>query len=388
MSAMSQKAKSFCLWKVLLFCVLFACVFLGVQYVLMGKYQPEDCWPERYADYAAEPANTVDVLFVGSSQSYWGVSPMALWHEAGITSVNMSGVMHQHNMVYEQLRALLALNTPPKCAVFNISSLVQMYTVNDEKLRPVWEQFISTLPTWDQKQSAYHTMCAEATGKLDKLSFFLPLLRYHSRWSELTADDFRVPADYRKSYRPFLKGQMPMMEGINITEFVDAAKELEGYNGLLPQSMEGWKRVFALCRENGIIPVALIMPRFDSFFKGAPLEDMLAFLDENQVDVINYMDEVSLNEMGWDYRHHFKDREHLNFRGSLYGAQDLAWQLSYLCDLQDHRGDPAYSQWEADWEQFEQTYGDLLSETLGDEQTEFLDSDDESDEFCNDEEVF
>ena len=36
-----------------------------------------------------------------------GTSPIILWNEAGIASVNMSGIMHHHTIVYEQLKALL-----------------------------------------------------------------------------------------------------------------------------------------------------------------------------------------------------------------------------------------------------------------------------------------
>lgn len=373
MSAAPRQQKRparFSLWKALLFCALFACAFLGVQYIIAYKYEPADCWPERYADYAAEPAGSIDVVFLGTSQSYWGVSPMILWNEAGITSVNMSGIMHQHTMVYQQLLTLLELNEPPKYVVFNPSSLVQYYSAEDEKLKPVWEQFIRTLPEPAQKLRAYQAMCAEADGDLDRLGFWLPLLRYHSRWNELTEDDLRLPSYYAGQYQPFLKGQMPMMEGIVISDFVYAEEENTGFEGLIEEAVTGWEKVFALCREAGITPVALIMPRFDGMLKGEPLEAMLDFLDGEGVDVINYLDEVSLVEMEWDYRRHFKDREHLNFRGSLYCSQDLAWQLSDLFDLQDHRDDPAYGQWQADWEQFSAAYHDEIVETLGEDYLE------------------
>jgi len=180
----------------------------------------------------------------------------------------------------------------------------------------------------------------------------------------------RLPSYYAGQYQPFLKGQMPMMEGIVISDFVYAEEENTGFAGLIEEAVAGWEKVFALCREAGITPVALIMPRFDGMLKGEPLEAMLDFLDGEGVDVINYLDEVSLVEMEWDYRRHFKDREHLNFRGSLYCSQDLAWQLSDLFDLQDHRDDPAYGQWQADWEQFSAAYHDEIVETLGEDYLE------------------
>lgn len=366
MSRAVQKRRRGLRWpRAIAFCALFACVFLAAQYVLLKKYEPADCWPQRFADYADEPAGSVDMVFLGSSQSYWGTSPIILWNEAGIASVNMSGIMHHHTIVYEQLKALLEMNTPPKYVVFNPSSLLSTYKAGEEKLQPVYEQFIYTLPTLGQKVSAFRAMLEEGEGTVDVASFLFPLLRYHSRWQELTAEDFLLPSWWAEQYRPWLKGQMPMMESINITEFVEGEVVNPGPVELVPESVEGWLKIFALCRENGITPIALILPRFDGFFTGAPVQALTDFLDENGVAYINYMDEVTLAEMSWDYRRHFKDREHLSFVGSIYASYDLAWRLSEVADWEDHRGDPAYEQWDLDRDRFFETYRAEIEEALG-----------------------
>ena len=83
------------------------------------------------------------------------------------------------------------------------------------------------------------------------------------------------------------------------------------------------------------------------------------------------MDEVTLAEMSWDYRRHFKDREHLSFVGSLYASYDLAWRLYGVADWEDHRGDPAYEQWDLDRDQFFETYRAEIEEALGSDYYEF-----------------
>ena len=351
----------------LLFCVLFTAVFVYVQYVLLLKYEPKDCWPQRYADYAAEPAGGVDVVFLGTSQTYWGVSPMILWNEAGITSINMSGIMHQHTIVYEQLKLLLELNAPPKYMVFVPTSLVQLYTADSEKLLPVYEQFIYTLPTWKSRISAFGAMLREAQGTFDVTSFLMPLHRYHSRWNELTSEDFRLPSDYAREYQPFLKGQMPMMDGINITDFVLAEEPVTEEFELIEESKQGWLKIFELCRQNGVEPLALILPRYDGLLLGTPLEAVLEFLDENGVGYLNYMDEVEKMELDWNFHRHFKDREHLNFNGSLHLSYDLADRITWIADLEDHRDDPAYEQWNRDRDQFFLTYEERIRDMLGDD---------------------
>lgn len=364
------RARGFRWGRALVFCLLFACVFLAAQYVLLKKYEPADCWPERFEAYAAEPAGSIDMVFLGSSQSYWGTSPMILWNEAGIASVNMSGILHHHTIVYEQLKTILDLNTPPRYIVFNPTSLLSTYRAGEEKLQPVYEQFIYTLPALKHKWSAFQAMVDEAQGTFDTAAFLLPMLRYHSRWQELEREDFLLPSYWARQYKPWLKGQMPMLDSINITEFVEAEVE-QGFTELVPESVEGWLKIFALCRENGITPIALILPKFDGSLRGERLDALLAFLEENEVAYINYMDEVMLAEMGWDYRRHFKDREHLGFVGSIYASYDLAYRLSDVAEWEDHRGDPAYEAWEQDRVRFFEEYREQIEEALGSEYYEY-----------------
>ena len=70
MSVSREKRRGGLRWgRALAFCVLFACVFLAAQYVLLKKYEPADCWPQRFADYAAEPAGSIDMVFLGPARA-------------------------------------------------------------------------------------------------------------------------------------------------------------------------------------------------------------------------------------------------------------------------------------------------------------------------------
>ena len=79
---------------------------------------------------------------------------------------------------------------------------------------------------------------------------------------------------------------------------------------------------------------------------------------------INYMDEVTLAEMSWDYRRHFKDREHLSFGAA--STPPTTWRLAAErgADWEDHRGDPAYEQWDLDRDRFFETYRAEIEEAL------------------------
>ena len=340
---------------VLLFLAIAAGVFFPVQWLLVDKYQPDQYWPPRYRDYAAAQEQ-VDVVFIGSSTVFWGISPMALWNEAGITSMNMGGVLMQHTMAHEELQTLLEMNKAPKCVVFSVDSLYNHYAVDDAKLEPAFFAQINTLPTAAQRKRAFDHYRAEGGRKITPGNLLLPLLRYHARWNQLTEEDFIPASRYDGQYQSFVKGQGIHRESIDITEFVETEQITEGEIPFPEDAMEGWREFVSLCRENDILPIAILMPRFDDSLRGSVQEQVTGFFEDMGVDVINYMDEVSLAEMNWNYHDFFKDRIHLNFAGSLYLASDLAWRLMDLADVEDHREDPAFESWHDDWALFEETY--------------------------------
>ena len=350
--------------RILCFALVFALVWQGLTQLLEVKYRWDDCWPQRYEDYAAEPPNTVDVVFIGNSQIYGGVSPMALYNEAGITSYNMSGHFFYHTLITEQLKILCELNTPPKCVVFSPVSLVSLRSPDNDEIVSIYFNFIGSQSTLKRKLQVYNAMQSAPEGSVDPLPFLAPLLGFHNRWWKLSETDFKTRASYASAYQPFLKGQEILTKIRNMTDFAEG-EPMEGSIELIETSKQGWLEFFDYCKERDIQPIALLQPRFDGVYNPQAVENIVSWLEEQEVPVLNYMDETSLQEMGWNWRRHFEDPMHLNFGGSLFLAQDLALQLQGLAELEDHRGEEGFESWDTDVTAFFDAYGEAITDELG-----------------------
>ena len=375
-----QRRSSFRWLRILCFFLVFAIVWQGLTQLLQTKYQWNDCWPQRYEDYAAEPPDSVDVVFIGNSQLYCGISPMMLYNEAGITSYNMGGYFFYHTLITEQLKILCELNTPPKCVVFSPTSLVSVRGQNDEEMVTLYYNFITSQPTIQRKLHAYNAMQNEVGGGVDALPFIAPLLGFHNRWRELSEIDFKTRADYASEYQPFLKGQQRVTQVRNVTEFVEG-EPADKNTELLENSKQGWLEFFDYCKEQDIQPIALLQPRFDGTYSPQAVENIVSWLEEEDIPVLNYMDESSLQELGWNWRSHFMDPIHLNFNGSLFFAQDLAWQLQDLAGLEDHRGEEGFEKWDEQFQQFYSTFQYSIAQELGESYTPWWEGDLEEDWF-------
>ena len=375
---MALKQSGWRMWpRVLCFLLIFAVVFFALQEVLRYKYQPEDVWAKRYRDYAAEPADTVDVVFIGNSQLYWGVSPMALYNEAGITSYNMSGNMFQQTTTLQQLKTLLTLNTPPKVVVFTPVALLSYLTATNGEMAEVYYSLIQHQPTEERKREIYDAMQAECDGQADVMPYVIPLLGFHSHWSNISANNFRSEQYFEERNEGFLKGQWIYLDIGFIRGIVKEEPTQTEPVELKEAAIKGFREFFALCEENGITPVALILPRYDGFYKGTPVETVIQWLDEEGILTFDYQDEVSQEEMGWSHSRHFIDSKHLNFMGSLHLATDLAYRLRDELDLADHRGEEGYESWDADVTAFFDAYREPIADELGESYAPWWDMEEE-----------
>ena len=135
---------------------------------------------KRYENYMRLPQNSVDILFLGSSHSGDSVSPPIVNENLGLVSFNNS--VNGLRIEYVPYRLEQALRTQsPKLVVLD-TYLFESYWNEEEKVAR-WA--MDALPL-----SLSKIRTIEAFIQEDKLSYYIPFLKYHSRYRELTQEDF------------------------------------------------------------------------------------------------------------------------------------------------------------------------------------------------------
>ena len=124
-----------------------------------------------------------DVLFIGDCEVYENVSPVAMWREAGISSYIRGSAQQLIWQSYYLLEEALERESP-KLVVYNVQAM--------HYAEPQSEAY--NRMTLDGMRLGSHKLRAIAASMLpeeEPVSYLIPLLRYHSRWEELTAEDFQ-----------------------------------------------------------------------------------------------------------------------------------------------------------------------------------------------------
>ncbi len=307
--------------------------------ILQPKYltlSPEGSLTEEYYDSVKETPH--DVLFVGDCEVYESFVPAVLWEEYGISSYVRGGaqqlVWHSYYLLEDALRY-----ETPKVVVFNVLAL--KYGVPQ---REAYNRLALDGMEWSPVK--VDAIRASMTDEEDFLTYVFPFFRYHSRWGELSREDFT----YAFRDKPTVSDSGYLMQTAVVPH--DPASDQKPFTPesytLPATAMDYLDRMEALCRDKGIELILVKAPTnywqyhwFDEWD-----EQVDAYAEEKGLRYYNFI--ADADAMGLDLSTDSYDGGiHLN----VYGAEKLTRYfgeiLAETTELPDRRGDAAIADvWE------------------------------------------
>lgn len=251
-----------------------------------------------------------DVIFIGDCEVYEGFVPATLFEEYGITSYVRGSSQQTVFQSYHILEETLAKETP-KAVVFNVLALHYGETPREAIARMAIE---------DMRWSPYKldAIRASMTDEESLLSYFLPILRYHSRWSELEWDDFTHAFDKHVdiTHQGYLMQTSIDPVDAESTRTPDALID----TALPTRAMEYLDKMAALCKERGVELILCKAPTNSVEYYWYPEWDA-QIVDYAEKNGISYYSMIGKEEeMGLDWSVDTYDKGlHLN----AYGAEKM-----------------------------------------------------------------
>lgn len=310
---MSLRKELLCLLCLLLALVLFCCISIPV--LMPKRFDYGSTW----GMYEKEPKNSVDVLFFGSSVAYCDVIPAVIYRETGLTSYVMAGGSQTLPITYRYLREACKTQSP-QAVVVEVSTMIappNNRSIKSNLTFMPWSEnrLVPTLegPLTEGGSTPEET---EALEKEARLELLLPLYAYHSRWDELTLQDFQYglfgyETDPMAGYT-FLDRAEPFQDYI----FRDAAQE-EDY----ARNLEYAKKIADYCRENEIQLIFSLFPSTNRIDKNR-IPVMERDFAEMGGELVNW--NLIFTDLGFDLSTDFYDNLHLNYRGAEKFSKELA----------------------------------------------------------------
>lgn len=293
---------------ILCVCILLVTVLcLGfVQMLVMPKYMTTSRDGALIAEYYNETTDH-DVIFIGDCEVYECFTPPTLWQEYGITSYVRGSAQQLIWQSYYLLEETLR-REKPKAVVFNVLSIKYGEPQSEAYNR-------MTLDGMKWSQSKIGAINASMTEEENFLSYVFPLLRFHSRWSDLTQEDWQYLFHRDTvSHNGYL-----MQTGVSPKTSNRVGIPLADYT--LPEiGFEYLEKMRALCEEKGVEFILVKAPtnNWKYYWYDEWEAQIVAWANEKNVEYYNFipLDE----EIGIDWNTDTYDAGvHLN----VYGAEKL-----------------------------------------------------------------
>lgn len=329
--------------KVVLKVLLSAVIVLGglflLQRLLMPKYVADVVEGAFIAEYYREENKDFDVVFIGDCEVYENFSPVKLWQEYGINSYIRGSAEQYIWQSYYILEDTLRYETPD-VVIFNVQSM-QFNESQSEAYNRM------TLEGMAWSPAKVKAILASMKPEEQFLDYVFPILRYHSRWSELTMAD----VEYMFQTKPVSHNGYYMRVDVKPAENVPGGKILSDYSF----GDNAWKyleMMTQLCEEKGIELVLIKAPSLYPYWYPEWEEQIEDYANQNQLRYINFLELT--DEIGIDYN---KDTYDAGLHMNLSGAEKLSVYLGQVlreqCGVPDRRDD---GELQAIWEQNIQAY--------------------------------
>ncbi len=308
--------------------VIVFCVLVLLQRLFMPKYMSSIHEGNLIEEYYDE-VKAHDVLFIGDCEVFSNVSPITLWEQYGIPSYIRGSAQQLIWQSYYLLEETLTYEKP-KVVVFNVLSMKY-----NEPQKEAYNRL--TLDGMKLSPSKLRAITASMTEDEEYITYLFPLLRYHSRWSELTGEDLKYM--FKKETLSH-NGYLMRVDTKPVTT-IPKGKKLADYS-FGQNSYDYLERMTKLCKENGIELVLIKSPSVYPYWYEEWDEQIDEYAKKNDLTYINFLDYTA--DMGIDYSTDTYDGGlHMNLSGAEKFTRYLGQLLQEKYQLPDRRGDEQLS---------------------------------------------
>lgn len=338
------------------FLLVFLVIFTFVSYAL--RPNDENNSKVVMSGFYAEPKNTLDIVAIGSSNTYRYLMTPELYNSFGYTAYAVTTPSMRGNL-YKYMIEEVEKTQNPDLYMIDLRWFVKYQNVpknTPEGLGRV------RLATDNMKLSLTRLKAINKVipvGTQDRLSYFIDIIKYHSQWQFLEYDKlFYNKKHENKGFRP--KGTVvPLKDAVDCSK-VSEKKELSEY------SKENLVDLLEYCKKKKVNILFTFSP-----YQVTEEKQMLA---NTIVELVksygfNCMDtNRRISELGMDFDTDFYNDEHTNVRGAYKYTQFIGNYIKKTYNIDNSHNEEVTAEWKKTaekWNEQKKTkYSEMLSSVI------------------------
>lgn len=335
--------------KAVIFLGILGCTVCILSPVLTRKYEYKTDYAamEIARGFYAEPENSLDVIYLGSSYMRNGISPLEIWHDHGITGYARTGSQQAPIISYYLLKEAFQTQSP-KVVVYEASFLINTrtseandYDARENRIREAVD-FMKLSPV---KMELAREIVAHSS--LSYADLLVPAYRYHERWTDLGEIDFQTigpaPYAYKGQYPALTISPYEIRENYMADGGCDEPADLDTTTAYYVAKMQ------ELCREHDATLLLVHMP--NTIWDDNRYHIVSEYARSQGLTYLDYSTDSLCSEIGYNSKTDSGDGgAHLNIIGAGKVSRHLGDYLCRQFSLEDKRDDEIYAGWNEDYD--------------------------------------
>lgn len=295
-----------------------------------------------------EQKEDFDVLFLGTSHVLNGVFPMELWDDYGIVSYNFAGHGNEIPTTYWVMENALDYTNPKLVVVdgYQIASSVKT-AMNFSYLHLSFDRFplsvnkvkaVNDLLDNEEWNAFCEANATPGSEPRTKIGLIWDYSLYHSRWTELSGEDFDLPTNPEKGAESRINVMEAEFNRLSPTPTIEEGRLGEMY----------LRRLIEECNSKGIDVLITYLPFPALGYEQGEANYLYDLSEEYGINYINFLD-MDIVDYKTDF---YDDFAHLNPSGARKITSYLGQYISENYGITDQGSNSSYDYWNEDYEEY------------------------------------
>ncbi|MCB6992377.1 hypothetical protein LI177_02605 [bacterium 210820-DFI.6.37] len=327
--------------------IIFLCIFLGIFIYLNKAFgmAESSTGSKLFNSFYAEKENSLDGIYLGSSavNRYWNGT--SAYNQYGMTIFALS-TPSQPMLLYPYLIEEAEKTQDPDLYIMELRYVIKSAeAIVELGIRNVTDN-MKFSGTRIKAINAAVDFAEKGENDVDKekLNYYLPILKYHSRWqsSDLSLDDLLL-----RNTKEQTKGFFVTKSKSFNQEIQEEAAYTTETTALELEIREALEQILSYCDtlDKEILFVMSPYAEQDST-NLAKLNEAERIVKERGYTCLNFNTQELTEAMGLDYETDFYNAKHVNILGAEKYTDYLSAYIHEHYNLVDHRGDSVYKSWD------------------------------------------
>lgn len=287
--------------KVIIILLVYIVILAFLTRLLEPKYATDIVEGSFIEEYYEEEKNH-EVILIGDCEIYSNFSPLEMYEKQGITSYVRATPQQLIWQSYSILDETLTYETP-KVVVLSVNCMKY-----DKPVSEAYNRLTIDRMKWSKQK--IEIIQSSMTEEESFLSYIFPLLRYHSRWEQLTEEDFNyIFKNKNNTYEGYL-----MKKEIKPVETLPVKRNLTNYQ-FSDICYKYLDKITQLCKQKGIKLILVKAPSVYPYWYDEYDKQIEEYAEKNEIKYINFLDNIE--EIGIDFsKDTYDSGMHLNLTGA------------------------------------------------------------------------